>query len=588
LKQLKTLQFKNWFGYSNDAHSIDFDSGVIQLDGENGAGKTSIILIIQEVLFGKNFRNIKKSNLVNRHNSKEGLYAEITFGDYRVIYERKASLNLTLLENGIDISGHTASTTYKLIEEKLGVDYNIFTALTYQCSDSHLDFLKATDTTRKDFLAKLLNLKQYEELYNLFKAEVTANTKAVTRLNALVEAELTTISKYKSYDRSRKSLIEVPSKYKSDTLLKYKSDLLEISKINSRINNNNEYKKQLSSITIPTRAPVCTCSEEELHELQNKRAVINHKIETNLSSTKSLDRLQGVCSSCKQPIDISHREPMLKEYGIDLANLRVDLSSLDNTIKCCKNELQQLSRYNNILIEVERLSNLIDNNLQDSILNEEELIESIAEESRIISANEKSILISKEQNDRIIAHNAKIDLVEVHLKESNDKLKDLQTELLDASTKLDNLTIIRDSLSKKGIVAYKIESTIKSLESLINYYLEEVSEGRFTLEFKIVKDQLSIAIEDEGDCIDIGALSSGEFARVNISVLLAIKKFLGLSSINLLFLDEIFSTLDEKGTDSLIRVLLEEQDLSVLLVNHGYNHPLVKKLNVTASSGLSW
>ena len=588
MKQLKTLQFRNWFGYSNSTHSIDFDSGVTQLDGENGAGKTSIILIIQEVLFGKNFRNIKKSNLVNRYNSKEGVYAELTFGDCKVVYERKSSLNLTLLENDKDISGHTASTTYRLIEEKLGVDYNIFTALTYQCSDSHLDFLKATDTTRKDFLAKLLNLKQYEELYNLFKAEVTANTKAVTRLNALVEAELAAVSKYKSYDRNKKQLVEIPSKYKNDKLLKYKSDLLEISKINGKINNNNEYKKQLKAVNIPTQAPTSTCNEEELHELQNKRAIINHKIGSSISSIKSLEQLQDTCSSCKQPIDIYHREPMLKEYKNDLASLRMDLSSLDSTIKYCDKELKQVSVYNNMLREVERLSNLIDNDLPNTILNEEELVENIANESRLISTNEKSILIAKEENDRVIAHNAKIDLVEVHLKESKDKLKKLQTEVLSANTRLENLTIIRDSLSKKGIVAYKIESTIKSLEGLINYYLEEVSEGRFTLEFKIVKDQLSIAIEDEGDCIDIGALSSGEFARVNISVLLAIKKFLGLSSINLLFLDEIFSTLDEKGTDSLIRVLLEEQDLSVLLVNHGYNHPLVKKLNVNANIGLSW
>ncbi len=51
-----------------------------------------------------------------------------------------------------DISGHTATQTYKMIEEIMGGDFQTFTKLIYQSVGSNLDFLKATDATRKAFL----------------------------------------------------------------------------------------------------------------------------------------------------------------------------------------------------------------------------------------------------------------------------------------------------------------------------------------------------------------------------------------------------------------------------------------------------
>ena len=45
----------------------------------------------------------------------------------------------------------------KIPEELIGVDFNIFSQLTYQSSIDLLEFLKATDTNRKKFLINLFN-----------------------------------------------------------------------------------------------------------------------------------------------------------------------------------------------------------------------------------------------------------------------------------------------------------------------------------------------------------------------------------------------------------------------------------------------
>ena len=51
--------------------------------------------------------------------------------------------------------------TYKKIYEILGLDFEVFSQLTYQSSTDLLEFLKATDANRKKFLINLFNLEKY-------------------------------------------------------------------------------------------------------------------------------------------------------------------------------------------------------------------------------------------------------------------------------------------------------------------------------------------------------------------------------------------------------------------------------------------
>jgi DNA repair exonuclease SbcCD ATPase subunit len=137
--------------------------------------------------------------------------------------------------------------------------------------------------------------------------------------------------------------------------------------------------------------------------------------------------------------------------------------------------------------------------------------------------------------------------------------------------------------------AYKIENQVKELEELTNEYLAELSDGRFVIDFSVVSDKLNVNISDNGKPISIVALSSGELARVNTSTLLAIRKLMSSiskSKINVLFLDEVVSVLDEEGKQKLVEVLLEE-DLNTYIVSHSWTHPLLAKLEVIKENNIS-
>jgi DNA repair exonuclease SbcCD ATPase subunit len=124
---------------------------------------------------------------------------------------------------------------------------------------------------------------------------------------------------------------------------------------------------------------------------------------------------------------------------------------------------------------------------------------------------------------------------------------------------------------------------------MANEYLAELSDGRFTLEFVVSNDKLNVEITDNGNVVDILALSSGELARVNTATLIAIRKLMSSiskSKINILFLDEVTNVLDDQGREKLVEVLLRE-DMNTYIVSHGWSHPLLEKIEVVKDGNIS-
>ena len=118
---LKKLKWSNCFSYGENVE-LDLTSATLtQLVGTNGVGKSSIPLILEEVLFNKNSKGVKKADIPNRYVNK-GYKINLTFSvdakDYEIDVERKTSIKCKLYEDGKDISSHTATNTYKTVESR--------------------------------------------------------------------------------------------------------------------------------------------------------------------------------------------------------------------------------------------------------------------------------------------------------------------------------------------------------------------------------------------------------------------------------------------------------------------------------------
>jgi DNA repair exonuclease SbcCD ATPase subunit len=233
----------------------------------------------------------------------------------------------------------------------------------------------------------------------------------------------------------------------------------------------------------------------------------------------------------------------------------------------------------------EELYRSIDKSLPDSLLDKIDLELSLTNTRLRLEAAKAQVEELTKENNRRIKHNTRVQVVQ----EQGEKF---QAELVETATLLDKevsnlsiLELLKKSFSTNGLIAHKIENMVKTLEDEANEYLAELSDGRFTIEFVVTNDKLNVEITDFSKPVDILALSTGELGRVNTATLLAIRKLMSTMSknkLNVLFLDEVISVLDDAGKERLVEVLLKE-DLNTFIVSHGWTHPLLDKLEVIKS-----
>ena len=231
----------------------------------------------------------------------------------------------------------------------------------------------------------------------------------------------------------------------------------------------------------------------------------------------------------------------------------------------------------------------IDRTLPVAVLDKGELEERLARVRADLVSAKESLEETARNNERITRRNTRIQVILEQTDEFKSQLDSAQEELVAQQEIVNNLEVLKKAFSTNGLLAYKIENLVKDLEELTNTYLAELSDGRFTLEFVVSNDKLNVQITDNGNIVDILALSSGELARVNTATLIAIRKLMSSiskSKINILFLDEVINVLDETGREKLVEVLLGE-DLNTYVVSHGWTHPLLEKVEVIKSGNIS-
>lgn len=252
---LKKLKWSNCFSYGPD-NELDLDDNTVtQIIGTNGMGKSSIPLIIEEVLYNKNSKGIKKADIPNRYVNK-GYNISLSFekdgNEYNIVVDRKTNIKVKLEKNGEDISSHTATNTYKSLQEVLGIDFKTFSQLVYQNTNASLQFLTATDTNRKKFLIDLLHLDAYVNLFEVFKE---ASKESSNTLIA-VSSEIATVDKWLSNNKLESTNIlplldlEINTEEDEKSFRSLSVELNNISEKNKKILQNNKYKELLKRIDI--------------------------------------------------------------------------------------------------------------------------------------------------------------------------------------------------------------------------------------------------------------------------------------------------------------------------------------------------
>ena len=601
--KLKKLSFSNLFSYGEN-NVIHFDkTRMTQLTAPNGSGKSSIALILQETLFNKNIKGIKKNDLLNRWSKSKTWESELEFSvnasEYVISVKRTgATTKVLLLENGIDISDHKVLDTYKKIQNILGVDFEIFSQLTYQSSIDLLDFLKATDTNRKKFLINLFNLEKYVNIGDTIKIKFNS----IDREAAKTSGEMKSINDFLDN-------VTIPSKQTEEELpvineaLQQQVGVLDEQirnheQICKKIDKNNMHISERQNLKFMMKMPIPAKFEKTERYEKCKQALLLHRNEFK-QLKKELDSIddRDVCPTCGQAID----NLKARQMKVDLKNRIYVIESTirmhEDHIKILEDEIRVIQKEQRVydanqraIEDFEQLTQLIDPEIQKDYPN----IDDIKSKRNALLQEYKN---EKSKYDQLVNFNKQVGVTNskiLALEEQREDFLNRQNVVKNATIKLtkslNNLNILKKAFSTSGIVAFKLENLTKELQNTINHYLSLLSDGQFQIRFALNKEKLNIVVINNGEATPIETVSGGEFSRIQTAILLAIRNLLsklGGSSINLLFLDEITGVLDDEGKDKLIEVLRTEDELNVFLISHDFTHPLVEKVHINKDKNIS-
>lgn len=591
---LKQLQWNNCFSYGSNNELLLDDNTVTQIIGTNGTGKSSIPLIIEEALYNKNSKGIKKADIPNRYIGN-GYNIRLTFtkdeDTYVVSIDRKTSVKVKLEKNGEDISSHTATNTYKTIQDTIGVDFKTFSQLVYQNTNASLQFLTATDTNRKKFLIDLLHLENYVELFDIFKEAARVVSLEING----IQAKLDTIEKWladnKLGDTNILPMLDLPiSSDEDEKQFRHLTKEIEnISEKNKKISKNNQLRRLLGQIDLQ-EAQNCKVTEKKSYDsLQAQVGTHSQVAAGSQRLIEKLNKLGDVCPTCEQEVDPTFKQALVQTETKKVTDAEKEIERITEEIRRIKNDNSEFEKAQKLEADWKELYRSIDKSLPSTLLDKQELESRLASVRAQLLERKSELENTAKENERRTRHNTRITVIQEQTDAFLKELTEFQDVLGKQEGLLSNLEILKKSFSTNGLLAYKIENLVKELEELANTYLAELSDGRFTLEFVVSNDKLNVQVEDDGKIVDILALSSGELARVNTATLIAIRKLMSSiskSRLNILFLDEVIAVLDDTGREKLVEVLLNE-DLNTYIVSHGWTHPLLEKKEVVKEENIS-
>ena len=599
--------FNNMFSYGED-NIFEVSEPVTQLVGPNGHGKSSIPGILEELLYNKNSRGIKKADIPNRYTGIKGYsgYVELTIDQdtYRLEKIVNTITKVKLLKNGVDVSGHTTTQTYKDLENLLGMDFSTFTKLVYQSMVSSLDFLSATDANRKKFLISLLGLSKYVEAEKTLKEAVRSAKDDVATVQGALGVIKGWLQKNSLIPEVQQPCI-VPEfdNDKEVVLLVKQSELANITEHNSLVKYNISVIQDYENVM----ANQVDVAVDNTCGLDSARAA-SQEISTKVAALKAAEKIakkdrdivaaiKENCHACGHTLEVGNKAEMLASADAVLSARTADVTSIAADVELATQALKvekslniKYKSYETFTNQSNNAAAKLDSTKPTDLRDLDQLTKTIKQLKTDILSQKSQIKLAQEDNAKVIASNATIEFQKEQLNKFTEELTENESKLSQAQILLARTDVLANAMGNKGLISYKIESMVKVFEELINKYLQVLADGEFALSFGIEDTKLALKVHKGGHTVDIKSLSSGEFNKVNTATLLAVRKLMTSISkvdINLLFLDEVVSVLDEQGKNTLIEVLLRENNLNSIVVSHGYTHPLADVISVIKENNIS-
>jgi len=535
---IKSITLKNFKSYGNNEQTLNLNINkgeLILLVGQNGNGKSSLIESIDFCLFskvrGKKKKWVTQGTLANRINNE--MLTKIQFISKGTEVEIQRGLNpstLNLLENGIPNDRAGKSNLEDKIQKYIGMDVETFKSFISLSMNDFKNFISLSSEEKQLLLDKLFNLEVINILNSILKDINKENKLQLTRLDSEIRTLEDSIS---SIRRSIETAVKKEKENKQ----------VEIDQIKEEMTSKKEEYQ-----TIKTKIDKIAVKEKELTSEIDKEKKEYITIQNEIKNVqKQIDLYElGKCPTCQSDLsDSIHTEfkDSLIEKRDSLEALRVELESNIKNIKERQNKLTSISNettklYTDITYLLRNLKSKLDQlqKQQDSV-EEDDTTDNTIEFKKTITELSGRKTIS-EENTALCKDK------ELYYKE------------------------LSKIFSEDGVKKSIISSIIKP----INFFISE-NIKQMNLPFEVILDDTFTAtIRVLSNEIEHDSLSSGETRKINLAILVAYLKLIRTKrQINVLFLDEVFSSIDIDGVNDVIDLFknfANDYNINIFLVHH--------------------
>ena len=541
--KFEKVRWKNFLSTGNQFTEIDLNRNETTLIiGENGAGKSTVLDALCFALFGKPFRTISKSQLINTVNAMETV-VEIEFSiasrNYKVVRSIKPN-KFEIWQNDKMLNQEANNRDYqKILEQQiLKLNYRSFTQVVILGSSTFIPFMQLKARFRREVVEDLLDIKIFSTMNVLLKQrlkDLVTELQEVEYNYKLCGEKITMQSTHIENIKNNADLIikEKQSNYESNSI-----------ELDKKVNNKKSLEENQKGLFTSVEDQINIESKDV--KLKDLRSTLTEKQKEKDRMIKFLSENED-CPACEQHIDTEFKSQMISTKETEKKEIVDGLTKMEDELNKTKVRLNEISKVTNEIqdnsIQIASLNTSIQELEKYQVKLSEEIKE--LEKSTIDNSDEEQLKILQEEFENIEKNRKDLKEEKVYKEASKAMLQD---------------TGIKTKIIKQylPVMNQLINKYLASMEFYVNFSLDENFDETIKSRFR--------------DNFNYASFSEGEKMRIDLALLFtwrAIAKMKNSTNTNLLILDEIFdSSLDSAGTDEFLKILNTLEGENVFVISH--------------------
>jgi DNA repair exonuclease SbcCD ATPase subunit len=528
--KIRSIEWRNVGSYGNNTQKIVFDDqqgNFFLIVGSNGAGKSTISDVIKFGLYGK-LDNKNLRDIPNRFNGNAFVRILLEKNPTTLVtIERGISPNIfKLYVNGVEYDQAGKKNMQEFLEEEiLGIPYYVFNNMISLSINDFKSFISMRVHDKRMIIDRLFGL----EIIGAVKWKVRNQVKLLKEQADAIVTEISVLER--TIQKSNQELEALNEKLKIAGEER-KAELNQtLEKLNALILKADGYLKTIKE------------KDKDLTESLDSwtKTLSSIEYECRHRNEKIALYEKGKCPTCENDLTTDYYQSLLQDYVAKNDEALKEIEKIKETQK----ELRE--KRNN-------LKTLYEETNKKKITANAQVGNVYVEISKIESATGADEQTSSLQN--IIGDS-------VSKKTEAIRRKDIEEK------KANFYKIVEEIFGDKGIKLAAIKRILPLLNSEIRKVLSDLN-----MDYRVTfNEEFEVDIQHLGYSVSPEQLSTGERKKVDFAALIALIRLMKMkfAGVNLVFLDEIFSSIDSDGIYHILRVLhktCRELNLNIFVINH--------------------